>query len=654
MGTVSKTYDSSTHATLSEGNFSLSGFVAGEGASVGQVVGTYASANVDANNGRGGVSTHLLPNHFSAQGGTVLSNYILPVSASGEVGTVTPTSLTIQVNHATAFVTQDAHAATHNGYSFTGFQGLDNEATALVRAPVASDRTYSGTTFPVAGHYSGVYGLGYTPAARHGNYSVTVQSGDLRVIPADQLLIHVASQADIYGNRSASTVGQARSVTAQYCLAAGNCSGANLYTLNMGSNDGIRWSGTDNTGTTVQFDTSVATSGHLSQGGYLRVGNYAWTVANLTSSNSGQFNGHSVDSGVLAIQRLAVAPTADAIRKVYDGTAWTAGRIALKLPQALAGDAVSAVADSGNYSTKNVIASDTVALGNLSLQGADKDNYALSVSSVVGTGAIAPKSITISGITASDKVYDSSTAAQVNAAAARFNGMVNGDDLSVSAQGRFTDKNAGVGKEVALTSTYSGSDLGNYTITDQATATATIHKAALTLTGNSLRTPYTGQTQHVTGYTVSGLQGSDTMADLLGVLASGAFARDAGIYTNSVTADQQTNYDVTVKNGSLQIDNANPNPNPNLPRASLPAAHPPDARLPAPQITRLSLAGFGNTGAAVGQLGHRQPLAKMGATASLLACSSDEPSDDCICQDALLSDVEICQAPGARPQDKKP
>jgi hypothetical protein len=146
------------------------------------------------------------------------------------------------------------------------------------------------------------------------------------------------------------------------------------------------------------------------------------------------------------------------------------------------------------------------------------------------------------------------------------------------------------------------------------------------------------------------------VADLLGVLASGAYARDAGIYTNSVTADQQTNYDVTVKNGSLQIDNAspNPNPNPNLPRASLPAAHTPDARLPAPQITRLSLAGFGNAGEAVGRVGHRQPLVKLGTTASLLACSSDEPSDECICQDALHSDVEICQAPGARQQDKKP
>ncbi len=267
VGSVSKTYDSTTNATLSAGNFSLGGFVTGEGASVSQTIGTYASANVDANGGNGAVSAHLLPGQFSANAGTLLSNYMLPVSASGNVGTITPAALTIKVNNTTAFVTQDANAASNNGYSYSGLQGLDSEATALVRVPVANDRTYSGVTYPVAGTYSGVYGLGYTPAAQHGNYTVTVENGHLTVIPADHLLIHVASQADTYGNRNTLNAGKAGSVTAQYCLAAGDCNGPNLYTLNMLSNDGTHWSATDNTGTTVHFDTSVATAGNLSQGG---------------------------------------------------------------------------------------------------------------------------------------------------------------------------------------------------------------------------------------------------------------------------------------------------------------------------------------------------------------------------------------------------
>ena len=556
VGSVNKTYDSTSNATLSAGNFSLSGFVTGEGASVSQTIGTYASANVDANGGNGAVSAHLLPGQFSASAGTLLSNYVLPVSASGNVGTITPAALTIKVNNTTAFVTQDANAATNNGYSYTGLQGLDSEATALVRVPVANDRTYSGATYPVAGTYSGVYGLGYTPTAQHGNYSVTVEKGHLTVIPADQLLIHVASQTETYGNRNAFNAGKAGSVTAQYCLAAGNCSGANLYTLNMLSNDGIHWTATDNTGNTVQFDTSVAVAGHLSQGGYLNAGNYAWGVANLTSSNPGQFNGNTVDSGTLAINRLAMTPTADAINKVYDGTAWITNA-PLKAPQALAGDAVSALASSGSYSTKNVISNDSVTLGNLSLQGADKDNYALTVSSLQATGSITPKAISVSGITASNKVYDGGNLASVSTAAASFNGMVNGDDLSVSATGRFADKNAGVGKQVLLSSVYGGNDLDNYTITDQASTTATISKAALTVSGNSGTAVYNGQTQSVSGYTLSGLVGGDTAADLVGIQASGASGRNAGTYTNTVSADAQTNYDITLQNGLLQIGKAN-------------------------------------------------------------------------------------------------
>jgi len=556
VGSINKTYDSTSNATLSAGNFSLSGFVTGEGASVSQTIGTYASANVDANGGNGAVSAHLLPGQFSASAGTLLSNYVLPVSASGNVGTITPAALTIKVNNTTAFVTQDANAATNNGYSYTGLQGLDSEATALVRVPVANDRTYSGTTYPVAGTYSGVYGLGYTPTAQHGNYSVTVEKGHLTVIPADQLLIHVASQTETYGNRNAFNAGKAGSVTAQYCLAAGNCSGANLYTLNMLSNDGIHWTATDNTGNTVQFDTSVAVAGHLSQGGYLNAGNYAWGVANLTSSNPGQFNGNTVDSSTLAINRLAMTPTADAINKVYDGTAWITNA-PLKAPQALAGDAVSALASSGSYSTKNVISNDSVTLGNLSLLGADKDNYALTVSSLQATGSITPKAISVSGITASNKVYDGGNLASVSTAAASFNGMVNGDDLSVSATGRFADKNAGVGKQVLLSSVYGGNDLDNYTITDQASTTATISKAALTVSGNSGTAVYNGQTQSVSGYTLSGLVGGDTAADLVGIQASGASGRNAGTYTNTVSADAQTNYDITLQNGLLQIGKAN-------------------------------------------------------------------------------------------------
>jgi hypothetical protein len=231
-GTVSKVYDATTNATLSGGNFNVTGWVSGEGASVSQTAGTYASANVDVNGGSGAVSANLASSQFTANSGTLLSNYTLPTSASGNVGTITAAALIVKLGDTKAFVTQDANTAANTDVSYSGFKELDNASTALVTAPTATDRTYTGTsTTPTVGNYSTVYGLSFTPTAKHGNYTVTVQKGNLEVVAADKLLITVGSQTDTYGNRNATTAGQASNVTAQYCFVATNCNGANLYNI---------------------------------------------------------------------------------------------------------------------------------------------------------------------------------------------------------------------------------------------------------------------------------------------------------------------------------------------------------------------------------------------------------------------------------------
>ena len=62
--------------------------------------------------------------------------------------------------------------------------------------------------------------------------------------------------------------------------------------------------------------------------------------------------------------------------------------------------------------------------------------------------------------------------------------------------------------------------------------------------------------QTVSGYTVSGLVGSDTTSSLSGVSASGASGTSVGSYTNTVTASTQTNYSVTAADGTLTISAA--------------------------------------------------------------------------------------------------
>ena len=52
--------------------------------------------------------------------------------------------------------------------------------------------------------------------------------------------------------------------------------------------------------------------------------------------------------------------------------------------------------------------------------------------------------------------------------------------LITSVSGEFDNKNAGLGKTVALTTTYGGAQRTNYLITDQTTANASIEPRVLT------------------------------------------------------------------------------------------------------------------------------------------------------------------------------
>ena len=55
-----------------------------------------------------------------------------------------------------------------------------------------------------------------------------------------------------------------------------------------------------------------------------------------------------------------------------------------------------------------------------------------------------------------------------------YSGLVNGDTFDGTYTGAFSDKNVGVGKTVTITSSYSGADVNNYSVTDQSSTTAVV------------------------------------------------------------------------------------------------------------------------------------------------------------------------------------
>ena len=115
------------------------------------------------------------------------------------------------------------------------------------------------------------------------------------------------------------------------------------------------------------------------------------------------------------------------------------------------------------------------------------------------TATITKKAIIISGIAAQNKVYDGTTAATLVYDAVVFGGMAEGDALTVTAIGTFSDANAGSGKVVTLSAlTLGGASIGNYQLAEsgqQTTATATITPRSIkgAVFGNIAAQSYSGE-----------------------------------------------------------------------------------------------------------------------------------------------------------------
>jgi hypothetical protein len=101
------------------------------------------------------------------------------------------------------------------------------------------------------------------------------------------------------------------------------------------------------------------------------------------------------------------------------------------------------------------------------------------------THQVQSKILTLSGLSADDKVYDGNTSATLTGTAS-LNGIINGDDVTLNGAGTgtFADPSAGVDKTIFLSGFgLTGSDAGNYSLAGPLTLTATISKAPQMIDG---------------------------------------------------------------------------------------------------------------------------------------------------------------------------
>ena len=115
-------------------------------------------------------------------------------------------------------------------------------------------------------------------------------------------------------------------------------------------------------------------------------------------------------------------------------------------------------------------------------------NYTLT-GNTTAAFVIAPKAVTVSGITANDKVYDGTTDAKLDCSNAQFEGILKNDTLTVTATG--TLESAGVGERKVRISdlTLGGASAANYVLAEsgnqtETTANITAKQVTVTITPN--------------------------------------------------------------------------------------------------------------------------------------------------------------------------
>lgn len=190
--------------------------------------------------------------------------------------------------------------------------------------------------------------------------------------------------------------------------------------------------------------------------------------------------------GTASITKAALGIMADASGKVYDGSATALvglsdGRVS--------GDDLQITYGSANFDDKNAGYNKTVSVNGINVSGSDAQNYTWD-SSVMSTADIGKATLDLSASGVS-KTYNGNTKADVTITDDR----IAGDDLSITYNASFADKNAGSGKLVTLDDiVITGADSQNYDVVSTASTTADIFKASLNVGATGIDRVYDGST----------------------------------------------------------------------------------------------------------------------------------------------------------------
>ena len=506
---VTKTYDGATSAPGGfTPSYSFSGLVANDtGVTLTHTGSVYNSKDVASASAV--TVSGLAISAISGTNSSAASDYVLDASSTTVSAAITQKSLSVSGVTAadkgydgTAGATVSVAGATYTGK-------VANDAFSVAATGVFADRhAGTGKTVTLTSSYSG---------ADVGNYAVTGQANTTATISPKALTISgLSSSNKVYDGAITASVSGTAALQAAITAGSGATSDGKPYTGDMVSLSGTA-AGRFNDKNVA--DASTVSFSGLSLNG-VHGGNYSFTA-------------HADDTSA----RIMAKTVSLSASRVYDGTT-SLGVGAVTLGNLVGSETLTysgAAANDAHVATVGKYVS-AITLANGTNDGVASNYQLPALNNANAPVTITAKALMISGVLSADKVYDGTVGATVSVAGARYAGLVVGDAVSVSATGTFADRHVGAGKTVSLTSSYSGADVGNYAITGQTNATATINQKALTIAAPAIANKVynaNAASGALTVGTLSGFVGSET------VTASGAAAdlssANAGSYTSTVS-----------------------------------------------------------------------------------------------------------------------
>ena len=190
----------------------------------------------------------------------------------------------------------------------------------------------------------------------------------------------------------------------------------------------------------------------------------------------------------------------------------------------------------GRYETKDVGLAKKVIVTGCFITGLDAYNYKLPLQIQIFNGGITKASLTVTGLTALNKIYDGDVSATVNLSKASLSGIFGLDTVGLNTDNvtsSFEDKNVGNGKQI-ITAGYvlEGDDSANYDIENQPDLKADIVAKSVTISGvvaeNKIYDGTKSADINLDNLVVSDIIGADDIVATT-ALAQGSFEqKDAG------------------------------------------------------------------------------------------------------------------------------